>query len=505
MDENKREESWLANFGQISVGTPDLGRAITFWERQLGIGPWTIFRGLVMEAIHEGEPIRMPFDVGLTWHDGRLVELIQAIGDGPSPLHDGLNRPTMGFQRLASLTRDIEHDARVAEARGMVQITQGQAGGQRFIHYRSDEAPGVILELLERTPAFDRLIDQLRRRAQRWQPPSAHSPAVAAATSDTAAPAMMRAALIDDYGDADRFRIADVAVPVPGAREVRIRVAGAAVNPVDIKARRGLLREFMPLTFPARLGGDVSGIVDAVGAGVTRFAVGDRVAGMLNPFADGAYAEFVVAHEETLAHVPPGIDLTDAAALPTGVLTGSQLVEVGIAPRVGDRVLVTGAGGSTGRAAVLALIDAGAIPIAGVRASSRHALDDLDVTVIDLGDPAAVAAAGPFDAIADTVGGPLLDGLFGSVRRDGTVASIAVPVPVPPDDAGQRFCAVMVRFDSERLGRFMTAVAAGKLTMPVAQRLPLEQVAQAHRLMEAGATGGKIILHPLWDEFQRMN
>lgn len=491
-------EQWLENFGQISVGTSDLSRAVSFWEQQLAIGPWTIFRGLVMEAVHEGRQIRMPFDVALAWHDGRLVELIQAIGDGPSPLHDGLNRATLGLQRLASLTRDIERDARIAEARGMVLITSGEAGGQRFLHYRSDEAPGLILELLERTPAFDAMVDQLRRRAQRWRPRK-NSFHVADTVSAPPEQETMRAALIDDYGEAEQFRIATISVPEPGPGEVRIRVAGAAVNPVDIKARRGLLREFVSIDFPARLGGDVSGIIDAVGPGVTRFAVGDRVAGMLNPFADGAYSEFVVAHESALVIVPPALDLVDAAALPTGGLTGTQLVEVGIAPRVGDRVLVTGAGGSTGRAAVLALIEAGAIPIAGVRASSSTALADLDVEVVDLEDPTAIAAASPFDAIADTVGDPLLRGLFGFVRPDGTVASIAVPAPVPPAESDQRFCAVVVRFDGERLARFMAAAAAGKVSMPVSQRLPLDEVAQAHRLMEAGGNNGKIILRVLAD------
>ncbi|OCC25730.1 hypothetical protein MB02_02900 [Croceicoccus estronivorus] len=306
----------------------------------------------------------------------------------------------------------------------------------------------------------------------------------------------MRVAVIDAYGDADSFRIAEMPVPVPGPTEVRIRVAGAAVNPVDIKARTGLLHDMMPLEFPARLGGDVSGVVDAVGSTVTRFRAGDRVAGMINPFKDGAYADFVIVDEAILAAVPPELDLVDAAALPTGVLAGTQLVECGIMPRAGDRVLVTGAGGSTGRAAVLALLEAGAIPIAGVRASSRQTVADLPVTAIDLDDPEAVAKMGTLDAIADTVGGDLLEKLFPLVRPDGTVASVAIPVPVPPANSTQRFSSVIARFDAERLARFMAGAAMGRWTMPIAGRLPLDDVATAHRLMENGGVGGKLVLYP---------
>jgi hypothetical protein len=73
---------------------------------------------------------------------------------------------------------------------------------------------------------------------------------------------------------------------------------------------------------------------------------------------------------------------------------------------------------------------------------------------------------------------------------------IAIPVPVPPDDAGQRFCAVVVRFDGQRLGRFMASVAAGRTSISIAQRLPLTQVGRAHQLTEAGGLGGKIVLQP---------
>ncbi len=417
--------AWFSGFDQISFATDDLDRAIGFWERQMGVGPWTVFRGLTLAMRFENRQIALPSHVAVAWHDGRVVELIQVVGDGPSPFHDALNRPIVGLQRLASVTAEIERDAMAAEARGMERFAEGEAAGQRFVYFRSPEAPGLLLELLERTPMFDSLVEGLKARCGAFAPPVQPSRSARGEAGGTAT-----VALLTGYGDPAQFRIGQEPIRAPGPGEVRIRVAGAAVNPVDIKARTGVLHAFVPLAFPARLGGDVAGIVEAVGEDVTQFAVGDRVAGMLNPFAEGAYASHTIAPQDALAKVPEALDLTTAAAAPTGVMTGTQLVEQGLRPKAGDRVLVTGAGGSTGRAAVMAALDAGAVVFAGLRGSNNAAVADLPVAgIIDLVDETALAAAGPFDGVADTVGGEVAERMFAHVKPDGTVASIAVPPP----------------------------------------------------------------------------
>lgn len=484
--------AWFSGFDQISFASDDLEGAIAFWEQQMGVGPWTVFRGLTLAMRYDGRRIGLPAHVAVAWHDGRIVELIEVAGDGPSPFHDALNRPIVGLQRLASVTDDIERDAAMAEARGMERFADGEAVGQRFVYFRSPSAPGVILELLERTPMFAELAERLQARAAAY-----HAPASVAPIHGESAPVAARVAQLTGYGAPDLFRMADATVPAPRDGEVRLRVAGAAVNPVDIKARTGVLHAFVPLAFPAQLGGDVAGVVEAVGPGVTRFAAGDRVAGMLNPFANGAYASHVIVAQESLAKVPDNLDLADAAAAPTGVLTGTQLVELGIRPQPGDKVLITGAAGSTGRAAVMAALDAGAQVFAGVRPAVRAQIDDLPISgVLDLADDAALAAAGPFDAIGDTVGGAVAERLFACLKPDGVLASIAVPPPEPPAGATQRFCSLTVTFDRARLERFYREWANGLRHVSIAQRLSLEQVADAHRAMEQGGVGGKIILRP---------
>src|SRR5207249_2786658 len=128
------------------------------------------------------------------------------------------------------------------------------------------------------------------------------------------------------------------------------RVAGASINPIDWKLRTGAYQKYMPLELPAVLGRDVSGTVVAVGPGVTGFPVGARVLGLVN----GGYAEIVVAPVEAWAPVPAKLDLADAGALPLVVLTGTQLAEDAAGVREGEVLLVTGATGGVGRAAVFA-------------------------------------------------------------------------------------------------------------------------------------------------------
>ncbi len=486
--------SWLGPVKQISYTTDDLDRLIGFWERQVGVGPWQVFRGIALNMSYEGRPISLPVHVALAMHGGVLIELMQVNADGPSPFHDSLNRPIVGLQRLASVSDQIEADTAAALARGIEKFAEGRdATGQRYVYFRSAAAPGVILELLENVPAFADFASRLEARARAYSQPT---PTIAPPAPPTSPARPMRAALLHGYGSPDLFRIDTIPEPVPGPGQIRVRVAAAGVNPVDIKARRGEL-PWLPLTFPARLGGDVAGVVDGVGDGVCDFQIGDRVMGMLNPTIDGAYAEKTVFYAAAFAHVPDGLDLVDAAALPIGVLTGTQLVEQGLGEVAGKKVLVTGAGGSTGRAAVMAALDAGAIVTAGVRDSSRDAVRDLPVAaIVDLSDGKALEAAGPFDCMADTIG-EAAERLFAYVKPDGIVASVAVPAPNPPIGATQRFTTLVVSFDRARLERFARELGSKNRRMPIARKLPLAEVAQAHRLMEQGGLGGKVVLIPV--------
>jgi NADPH:quinone reductase-like Zn-dependent oxidoreductase len=307
----------------------------------------------------------------------------------------------------------------------------------------------------------------------------------------------IKAALVTAYGGPDKFSYDTVPEPIPGPGEILIKVAAAAINPVDTKLRNGSFDMFMPLEFPAQLGGDVSGIVEGVGEGVAALKVGDRVMGMINPMKNGAYAEKIVAPAAAFVIVPDGLSLVDAAALPMGAMTGIQLIELGAKAKPGQRILVTGANGSVGRAAVYTAAAAGALVVAGVRGHVKGALAGLPIAdVVDIGDADAVAAAGPYDAIADTVGGRVAERLTKHVRSGGVLASVVSPPPLPPADSPVASAPVWVGFDGPRLTRFVEDYIRNGWSMPIAQRLKMSEAGKGHALMDAGGVGGKILLLP---------
>src|SRR5580693_9208635 len=232
----------------------------------------------------------------------------------------------------------------------------------------------------------------------------------------------MKAAVLVGFGGIDQLELRDVAEPTTGPGQVKVRVVATSVNPIDWKLREGMKRPGMPLELPAILGRDAAGEVVEVGSGVTRFRLGARVAGLVM----GAYAERVVAKDEAWAEVPEGLTLADAAALPLVTLTGSQLVEESLAPRPSDTVLVTGALGSVGRAAVFAAKGRGVKVWVGVRRSQRDAAGALAADgVVALDDESDWGRLPTLDGIADTIGASMTERLLGRVRRGGVVASVA--------------------------------------------------------------------------------
>ena len=193
----------------------------------------------------------------------------------------------------------------------------------------------------------------------------------------------MKAVLLHGYGDVDRFSYEDAPMPVPAVGEVLIKMLAVSINPIDWKLRRGDLKEMMPLEFPAILGRDLSGDVVALGEGVTDLKIGDRVFGLVNH----SYAEYVACKSEYLARIPDALDVIDAAALPLVLLTGAQVIEVGIQPRPGETILITGAMGGVGRTAVHVAKLHGVHVIAGVRASQKKEAEGLgaDRVIMQLG------------------------------------------------------------------------------------------------------------------------
>jgi NADPH:quinone reductase-like Zn-dependent oxidoreductase len=301
----------------------------------------------------------------------------------------------------------------------------------------------------------------------------------------------MKAIVVHEYGGPDVLKFEDYPDPVPGSGEVLVKVAAASVNPIDIKRRSGLTKDFYPMTFPSLIGVDISGTVIKLGPEVEGFAVGDQVFAM----ADNTYAELCVVKAAVLAKVPKGLDLIEAAALPLVTVTGNQLVSA-TEIKAGQTVLVVGAVGNVGRSAVFTAKQRGATVIAGVlktQANQMKAVGADEAVATD--DDTAIANLPPVDAVADTVGGRTAEKLLAKVKPAGVFATVA---GVPQNAASYpsvKVVHVFSKFDRKALEFMAEAVRDGKLVIPIGQRFPLSQAAEAHvAAQESGS--GKVLLVP---------
>jgi NADPH:quinone reductase-like Zn-dependent oxidoreductase len=308
----------------------------------------------------------------------------------------------------------------------------------------------------------------------------------------------VRAIVQQSFGEPSVLELADVARPEPGPTEVLVRVRAAGVNPVDWKTRagRGPLRE--P---PFTVGWDVAGEVAALGQGVTRFAVGDRVFGMPRfPREAGGYSEYVTAPSRQFARTPDALSDVEAAALPLAALTALQaLIDTADVGR-GDRVLIHAAAGGVGHLAVQIARHRGAHVIATARAVHHDLLAELgadeaiDYTATDPG--ATVRAA---DLVLDLVGGDTGLRSLPALRDGGLLIAIPSSGDVGPlkEAAGDRVRVTNMLVEPDRTGLEAIAdlVAGGDLRVKVSRTFPLAEAAAAHAIGEQGQIGGgKLVL-----------
>jgi len=299
----------------------------------------------------------------------------------------------------------------------------------------------------------------------------------------------MKAIVVHQYGGPEVLKFEEYPDPVPGPGEVLVRVAATSVNPIDYKRRAGLTQDFYPLKFPGLIGVDIAGTVIKVGAGVDGFIVGDQVFAM----ADNTYAELCVVKSEVLAKVPKGLDLINAAALPLVTTTGNQLLTAtGI--RAGQTVLVVGAAGNVGRSAVFTAKARGATVIAGILKKQMDEAKTVGADqLIATDDDSAIANLPVLDAVADTVGGKTAEKLIAKVKPGGIYASVVGA----PENAAKypavKVVPVFSKFDRKTLEFMAEAVRDGKLEIPISQKLPLSEAAEAQAAAEKGSVG-KILL-----------
>jgi NADPH:quinone reductase-like Zn-dependent oxidoreductase len=315
----------------------------------------------------------------------------------------------------------------------------------------------------------------------------------------------MKAIRFHQYGDPDVLTYEDVEVPVPGADQVRIRVAGTTFNGVDGNIRAGNMQGPMPLTLPHIPGVDLAGTVDALGDGVRSLEVGDRVIGFLPFVVEGASADYVVADAASLTSAPQSIPLADAAALPIVGLTAWQALFEHAGLRSGQRILVNGASGAVGGYAVQLAHAAGAHVIATGSASSREHLvaRGADEVVDHTTTEVSSAVAAPVDVLLNLapVTPEQLSALAARVADGGVVVNTTVWMPAPSDEArGVRGIDLYVHSDVQQLAELVARVDRGELVVDVAERVALQDLASVHARAAAGTLAGKVVVVPAGDQ-----
>ena len=309
----------------------------------------------------------------------------------------------------------------------------------------------------------------------------------------------MKAMVFREYGDPDVLRYEDVETPQPGPGQVRLRVAATTFNGVDANIRAGNMQGPMPLTLPHIPGVDVAGAVDAIGDAVGNLHVGDQVIGFLPFVSDGASAEFVLAAVEGLATAPTSIPLADAAALPVVGLTAWQALFEHAELRAGQRILIVGAGGAVGGYAVQLAKAAGAHVIAtgSPRSRARLAALGADEVVDRTVTEVAAAVREPVDVLLNLA--PIDPAEFatlaGRVRDGGVVVSTTVWMPAPSDEQrGVRGIDMFLRSDAAQLAELVSRVDRGELTVDIAERVALSDLASVHARAASGDLTGKVVV-----------
>ncbi|GAB2514397.1 NADP-dependent oxidoreductase [Nocardia heshunensis] len=311
----------------------------------------------------------------------------------------------------------------------------------------------------------------------------------------------MRAVVIRSFGGPEVLEVAEVPVPSTGAGQVRIRVAAAAVNPVDIHTRTGGLAQagLMVPRAVIGLGWDVAGTIDEIGPGVTDFAVGDGVFGLSDrlDIPLGTQAEYVVLDATAVARSPRGLSAVEAATVPLNALTAAQSLDL-LDLQPGQTVLITGAAGAVGGYAVELAVSQGLRVVATAAADDETLVRKLGAEHFvprgaRLGEAVRTLVPGGVDGAVDAaaLGAETLD----AVRSEGVFAAV-VGGAEPPGLRGIRVANTWIRADGPRLAELATLLEQGRLTPRVADTLPLDRVADAHTRLTTGSQRGRLVLIP---------
>jgi NADPH:quinone reductase-like Zn-dependent oxidoreductase len=311
------------------------------------------------------------------------------------------------------------------------------------------------------------------------------------ATSQT-----MKAVRIHKYGGPEVLQYEEAPRPKPAAGEVLIRVHAAGVNPIDWHVREGHVKDVFPHSFPFVPGWDASGVVEEVGAGVTRFKPANEVYTVPDPLRDGAYAEYIAVRESEVALKPKSLHHVHAAAVPLAALTAWQTLCDTAKLEPGQRVLIHAAAGGVGHFAVQLAKWKGAHVIATASTKNHELLRELGADeTIDYTSQRFEEVARNVDVVLDPIGGDTQERSWQVLKKGGALLSIVQPPSAEKaKELGVRAAFVASHPNGADLAKIAELIDSGDLKAIVNRILPLSEARRAHELSQSGHTHGKIVL-----------
>ncbi len=303
----------------------------------------------------------------------------------------------------------------------------------------------------------------------------------------------MRVIHVHSYGGPEQLKLEEKPRPEPQAGEVLLRVHAAGVNPIDWKIRQGLMKDFQPVTFPYTPGIEMAGVVEDVGPGVTAFKIGQAVFGQC---ARGAYAEYLTVSVEVLALKPETLRFAEAAAVPVGATTAWRALFEHGGLTSGQRVLIQGAAGGVGLFAVQLAKWRGAQVIGTASTANLDFVRSLGAdTVVDYTTTPVESVVQDVDLVLDGVGGETLLSSLATLRRGGTLISIAGPPPQEQaKEHGVHATIIRAQPSRELLQTFTRLIDEGRIKVTAGKTFPLGEVQQAHEYSRSGHGRGRIVL-----------
>ena len=326
----------------------------------------------------------------------------------------------------------------------------------------------------------------------------------------------MKASTITSYGETANFETVELPKPTPTAGHVIVRIAASSVNTVDTMIRS--MGAELPLSpkLPAILGMDFAGVVEAVGEGVTAFAVGDEVFGCAGGLADlqGALAEFMLADAQLIAHKPKSISMREAAAMPLVDITAYEGLErAGV--KTGQKVLVQGGAGGVGHLALQLAKHFGAdvygtgtgdVQLSVINGYGATAIDFATTKIADYVEQFTDGAG--FDVIFDTVGGANMTNSFEAAALNANIASTVGLLEIDLSPAHFKGLSLHIIFmllpmlsgqgrakHGEILAKLAEIVDAGELTPLLDDKVfGLDRVGDAYDRLTSGKAIGKVVV-----------